>query len=55
MLSIGLALLGIFLGAVGAELLRALRPELIRKIEDRARSFVDLFVAEKTGPEKGKK
>jgi len=47
--------LGVFLGVVGSELLRALRPELIKKIEDCARSFVDIFVDQKSGPEKGKK
>ena len=51
-MSVVLALLGIFLGAVGAELLRARRPELIKKIEDCARSFTDLFVGRKTGPKK---
>ncbi|MHC4395940.1 MAG: hypothetical protein ACYS1A_09835 [Planctomycetota bacterium] len=38
---IGLAFLGVVLGAVGTEFLRAKRPELVEKIEDTARRFVD--------------
>jgi len=41
-MGIGLALLGVALGAAGTEFLRAKRPELIKKIEDAARRFVDL-------------
>jgi len=41
-MGIGLALLGMALGAAGTEFLRAKRPELIKKIEDAARRFVDL-------------
>ena len=54
MLSVGVALLGIVLGAAGAELLRACRPELIKKIEDRARSFINRFVDRKPGPKRKK-
>lgn len=38
---IGLALLGVVLGAAGTEVLRAKRPDIIKKIEDAARRFVD--------------
>jgi len=38
---IGLTLLGVVLGAAGAEVLRAKKPELIKKIEDAAKRFVD--------------
>ena len=38
---IGLALLGVVLGAAGTEFLRAKRPEVIEKIEDAAKRFVD--------------
>lgn len=38
---VGLMLLGIVLGAAGTEVLRAKRPELIEKIEDTAKRFVD--------------
>ena len=39
--AIGLALLGVVLGAAGVEVLRAKKPEAIEKIEDSARSFVN--------------
>jgi hypothetical protein len=38
---IGLALLGVVLGAAGTEVLRAKKPEMIKKIEDAAKRFVD--------------
>ncbi|MHC4740127.1 MAG: hypothetical protein ACYS9Y_14555 [Planctomycetota bacterium] len=38
---IGLAFLGVVLGAIGTEFLRAKKPELVEKIEDSARRFVD--------------
>ena len=38
---IGLALLGVVVGAAGTEFLRAKRPEVIEKIEDSAKRFVD--------------
>jgi len=38
--SVGLALFGIFLGAVGTEFLRAKKPELVEKIEGSAKRFV---------------
>lgn len=40
-MGIGLALLGVALGAAGTELLRAKRPDIVEKIEDAARNFVD--------------
>jgi len=39
--SVGLALLGLVLGAAGAEFLRAKKPELVEKIEDSAKRFVE--------------
>jgi len=41
MVSVGLALLGVVLGAAGAEFLRAKKPELVEKIEDSAKRFVE--------------
>jgi hypothetical protein len=39
--TIGLALLGVVLGAAGTEVLRAKKPEVIEKIENKAKGFVD--------------
>ena len=39
--TIALALLGIAFGAAGAEFLRAKKPKVIEKIEDRAKRLVD--------------
>ena len=38
---VGLAFLGVVLGAAGTEFLRVKRPDIIEKIEDAARRFVD--------------
>ena len=38
---VGFAFLGIVLGAAGTEFLRAKKPELIDKVEDAAKRFVD--------------
>jgi hypothetical protein len=40
-MGIGLALLGVALGAAGTEYLRSKRPDIIEKIEDAAGRFVD--------------
>ena len=54
--TIGLALLGIVFGAAGVEFLRARRPEIIKKIEERAKRLVDsLSSSKKTDDEKGEK
>ena len=37
---IGLAFLGVVLGAAGTEFLRVKRPDIIEKIEDAAKKFV---------------
>lgn len=50
---IGLALLGVFFGAAGSEILRKHKPELVKKVEDSARIFVDSFLDAKSGS-KGK-
>ena len=42
-MTIALALLGVALGAAGTEYLRAKRPDIIEKIEDAARHFVNLL------------
>ncbi len=53
---IGLALLGVIFGAAGTEFLRARRPEIIKKIEERAKRLVDsLSSSKKTDDEKGEK
>ena len=49
---IGLALLGIVLGAAGTEVLRAKRPDIIEKIEDAARRFVDSVCSSESDDEK---
>ena len=48
---VGLALLGIAFGAAGAEFLRASKPGLVKKMEDRVRLFMDRFF-DSEGPEK---
>ena len=40
-MGIGLALLGVVLGAAGTEFLRVKRPDIIEKIEKAAKHFVD--------------
>jgi hypothetical protein len=52
---IGLALLGIIIGAVGTEILRANKPEVIEKIEDAAKNFVDSLCKSKSDKEKTQK
>ena len=37
----GLAFVGVVLGAAGTEFLRAERPDLVEKIEDAAKRFMD--------------
>ncbi|MFC1734932.1 hypothetical protein ACFL1X_02375 [Candidatus Hydrogenedentota bacterium] len=46
--SIGLALLGILIGAGGAEILRGKRPDLVKKTEESAKRFVDRFMSKKS-------
>ena len=52
MILIGWALLGAVLGAVGAEVLRASKPELVEKVEDAARRLVGSLYSSKS-EEKG--
>jgi len=52
---IGLAFLGVFLGAVGTEFLRAKKPELVEKIEDSARRFVDVIHSSEADEEEKEK
>ena len=49
---IGLALLGVILGAAGTEFLRVKRPDIIDKIEGAARRFVDSVCPSKSDDEK---
>ena len=51
-MGIGLALFGVVLGAAGVEILRAKKPELIEKIEDAAKRFVDSVCSSKSDDEK---
>ena len=51
--TIGLALLGIVFGAAGVEFLRARRPEIIKKIEERAKRLVDSLSSSKKGDDAG--
>ncbi len=48
----GLAFLGVVLGAAGTEFLHIKRPEIIEKVEDAARRFVDLVCPSKSDDEK---
>ncbi len=38
---VGLAFLGVVVGAAGSEFLRLKRPDIIEKVEDAAKRFVD--------------
>jgi len=51
---VGLALLGVALGAAGTEFLRVKRPDIIEKIEDAARRFVDSVCPSESNDEKTK-
>lgn len=45
------AIVGIVIGAVGSEILRAKKPKFIDKIEGKAKQFVDSIYSEKTTKE----
>ena len=51
-MAIGLMVLGVILGAAGTEILRAKSPELLGKIEDRAKRFVDSLDWSKSAEDK---
>ncbi len=51
---VGLALLGVVLGAAGTEFLRAKKPELVEKVENAARRFVDSLCSSESDDEKAK-
>ena len=51
---VGLAVLGVFLGAVGSEILRAKKPEFVEKVEDAAKRLVDRYLPSKTADEETK-
>ncbi len=48
---LGLALLGVLIGAAGSEILRATRPDVVKKIEDSAKRFVASFGKSKSSEE----
>ena len=52
---VGLALLGVVLGAAGTDILRAKKPEVLEKIEDTAKRFVDSISPSKHNDEKAQK
>ncbi len=47
----GLVFLGVLLGAAGSEILRATRPDLVKRVEDFAKGFVESFGASKSSEE----
>jgi len=49
---VGLAFLGVILGAAGTEFLRVKRPDIIEKIEEAARRFVDSVCPSESDDEK---
>jgi len=49
---IGLGILGVVLGAAGTEFLRTKRPDIIEKIEDAAKRFVDSVCSSKSEDKK---
>ena len=51
-MGIGLALLGVALGAAGTEFLRAKRPDVIERIENAAKRFVDSVCPSESDGEK---
>ncbi len=52
MVLVGWALLGIALGAAGSELLRAGKPDLVKKVEDAAKRFADSLFPSESANEK---
>jgi hypothetical protein len=48
---IGLALLGVVLGAAGTGILHAKNPQLVQKVEEAAKRFVDRFASSRTAEE----
>ena len=51
---VGWAVLGILLGAVGTEVLRASQPELVKKVEDAAKRFADSWCSSTSTDEDAK-
>jgi len=49
-----LALLGVVLGATGTEFLHIKRPDIVEKVEDAARRFVDSVWSSESNDEKTK-
>lgn len=54
MVLVGMALLGVALGATGAEFLHVKRPDIIEKIEDAASRFVDSVCSSDSNDKKTK-
>ena len=55
MVLVGWALLGIVLGAAGSEILRAKKPDLVKRIEEVAKRFADSLCSSKSREGKRKK
>jgi len=55
MMLLAWAVLGLALGAVGSEILRATRPKLVQKVEDAARHFADSVCPSQPGDEQTEK
>ena len=51
MILVGWAVLGVVVGAVGTEILRASKPELVEKVEDAARRVADSLCRSKSADE----
>jgi hypothetical protein len=49
---VGLAFLGVVVGAAGSEFLRLKRPDIIEKVEDAAKRCVDAMCPSKSDDEK---
>lgn len=49
---VGLAFLGVVVGAAGSEFLRLKRPDIIEKVEDAAKRFADSVCPSKSDDEK---
>ena len=48
---LALGLIGIIVGAAGSEILRAAKPEFVKKIEDSAKHFAESFSASESDEE----
>ena len=51
---VGLAVVGIILGAAGMQFLRSRKPEIVDKVEDSITSFISSMNSSKSNSKKGK-